>query len=171
MVGIMKSPRWRTIILWFLILLNLCALDIVSAESRYEANASIQQAEESIYSAFEAVLEAEDAGANVSRLIVRLNEAASLLAEAEALFRNGKFGEVTELTDRSFDIAAEVKGEASILRVSALQSREFAFRVSLIGSSVGVLGFLFFMFLLWRWFKGFYIRRILRLRPEVASDA
>jgi len=167
-----RLHAWRAFLGFslFLIFFSSCASEIVAAYTKDEASRSIQWADEAVSSAFEAVLEAEAAGANVSELIMKLNEAVGFLAEASVLVENGEFGRIIEVTNRSVDIAKDVEAEASSLRVSALSHRDFVFKVSLVGSIGGVLSFLFLMFFLWRRFRGFYARRILSLRPEVASD-
>jgi len=172
MVSCLKSPGRRVATaLSFLILLDLCIPNVVSASSYHEADGAIQQAEQAISSAFEAVLEAEGAGANVSGLIRELNEAAGLLADAKISLNNGDLSDVVQLASRVVETADSVKDEASSLRASALSLREFVFKASFVGSGVGVSAFLLFMFYLWRWFKGYYTRKVLGLKPEVADDA
>ncbi|MDH5690881.1 MAG: hypothetical protein OEY81_05585, partial [Candidatus Bathyarchaeota archaeon] len=61
----------------------------VSASSEDVATLSITQAEETLASAFEAVLDAEMAGANVSGLLGRLNLGGEYLAEAYVWYRLG----------------------------------------------------------------------------------
>lgn len=160
------ASHTRQLLIGFLLFL----IPVHSCLGSYEAPQIIGEAEQSISSAFHVVLEAEDAGANVSSLTVRLNEAAGLLAEARILVQNGDSGQAADLASYSVEIADDVKDEASILKVSALAHRDFVFKVSLAGSLIGVPVFLVFMFRLWRWFKGYYVRRILRLRPEILED-
>ena len=160
--------RW--IFATFLLLLIPIHLSSPNAVSASSLDELIEQAEQSISSAFHVVLEAEGAGGNVSSLTVRLNEAAGLLAEARILVQNGDSGKAAELAGYSVEIADDVKNKASTLKASALAHRDFLFKVSLAGSVVGVPTFLFLMFRLWHWFKGYYARRILRLRPEILED-
>ena len=152
-------------------LLSLLTPHLVSAYALEEAYEPIQKAEEAVFSAFENVLEAENAGANVSRLVARLNKAGDLLVEARVSLKGDDPGEAMRLANRSVEIANGVEDDALGLLVSALADRDLAFKVSLVGSSIGVPAFLFLMFLLWRRFKGYYARKLLSLRPEVAEDA
>jgi len=145
--------------------------EIVSAEVRDEAYMSIQVADEAVSSAFEAVLIAEDAGANVSTLILRLNKSASLLAEAKNLFRTDDYVEAAALADHIVELAHNVEDEASTLGGLASSERESFLKLSLISSIIGISAFLFFMLILWRRFKRAYIQKSLKLRPEVASHA
>jgi len=70
---------------------------LASARVDDDAASRIEEADELVCPAFEAVLEAERAGANVSVLIVKLNEAGVFLAEAENLYRNRNFTEDHQL--------------------------------------------------------------------------
>jgi len=145
--------------------------EIVSAEVRDDAFMSIQVADEAVSSAFEAVLIAEDAGANVSTLVLRLNKSANLLAEAKNLFRTDDYVEAAALADHIVELAHNVEDEASILGAFASSHRESFLELSFISSIVGVSAFLFLMLILWRRFKRAYLQKSLRLRPEVVSYA
>lgn len=61
----------------------------VFAVNGVEAEAAITEAESEIVECYGAVAEAERAGANVSDLIVKLDEAGGLLAEAENAYKVG----------------------------------------------------------------------------------
>ncbi len=124
----------------------------------------------SVSSAYDVVLKAESAGANVTNLIMKLNEAASYLSTAKNLLRNEDPDGVAELTYSSIEIAESVKVEATSLKASALADRDFANKISLIISTVVVSIFLVFMFSLWQVFKRFYVRKFLDLTPKVVSD-
>jgi len=163
----MATPhRWRFLIAF---LLFFIPLPMVSATS-YEAQI-LEQAEQSISSSFQMVLEAENAGANVSGLTAKLNEAAGLLVEAKILVQNGDSRQAADLAGYLVEVAEDVKDEALSLKASALSHRDFLFKVSLVGTLVGVPAFLAFMFLLWRWFKGHYVRRILGWKPTLSGNS
>lgn len=130
-----------------------------------------ERVEEALILAFRAVLEAEAAGANVSSLLVRLNEAAGLLSEAELLHGLGDYDGALSMAGQSLTVASSVRDEALALKVLAAEERSRAFQFSLAFSIVGSAVFLVSLFSVWRWFRGFYIRKIMDLKPEVASDA
>lgn len=155
----------------FFIILGLITSEVVSTFALDEGDLSIQQAEESVSSAFEVVLDAEIAGANVSRLVVELDEAAGLIVEAKLLLENGMVDEAAEAARLSVEIANGVEDEGLVLKASALAQRDFMFMLSVAGSIIGVPVFLVFMLVLWGWFKRNYERRILSLKPEVSGDA
>jgi hypothetical protein len=146
---------------------------VLRVSATYSENADytlIQSAENAVSSAYDSVLEAESAAANVTQLILDLNEAVTYLSSAENLFRNGDPDDVFELTSRSIEIANIVKNKAAVLRSSALAERDFVSKASFIGSVAGVCVFLAFMLLFWGWFKRHYVRRLLDMKPEVAEN-
>jgi len=157
----------------YLVLSLLFLPAIFKASSTFNENADsslMQQAEEAVSSAYEMVLSAENAGANVTNPLMKLNEAASYLSTARNLLRNEDPDGVAELIFSSIEIAVSAKNEANNLKASALADRDFANKISLLISSVVVSIFLVFMFYLWRVFKRSYIRKFLDLTPEVVSD-
>lgn len=162
-------------ILLLLFSINLFIPRVVLGYSEDETNTSIQLADKAVNSAFEAVSEAESAGGNVSNFIVRLNQASELLVEAMSLFKNGSsidnIANVIELANRSIELANSVKNEAADLKAFTLSYHDYSLKIYIATSLIGVAIFLVFMFLSWRWFKGYYTSRILSLKPEVAENA
>jgi hypothetical protein len=167
-----KFSHLHTITIYLVLsFLFLPAIFKVSSTINENADSSsTQQAEEAVSSAYDVVLKAESAGANVTNLIMMLNEAASYLSTAKNLLRNEDPDGVAELTFSSIEIADSVKVEATSLKVSALADRDFANKISFVISTVVVSIFLVFMFFLWQVFKGFYVRKFLDLTPRVVSD-
>jgi len=151
---------------------NLLTPKVVLGFNEDEVNTSIQLADKAVSSAFEAVSEAETAGGNVTELIVRLNHASDLLDEAMSLSRNGSSDNnvIIELSNNSAEIANSVKNDAANLEASSLSSHDSNFQFIIIASSIGELIFIFFMFIFWHWFKGYYTRKSLSLKPEVVED-
>ena len=140
------------------------------AADESSAASAVAGAEADVGSAYEAVLEAEQVGADVSALLVRLNDAGESLAEAEVAYRLGDFDESVRLADICSGISEEVTSEAYELRNSAgnenVQRMWFTMIGSVSGVTLVVLGSLWF----WRFFKHRYLRRVLRMKPEVAKD-
>ena len=61
---------------------------ILANSNQDTASVAIADAEETMISTYEAVLEAEQAGGNVSGLLAQLNEAGEFLASARMSYRN-----------------------------------------------------------------------------------
>jgi len=131
------------------------------SESQLEAANKIGQA-------FEAVLDAEQAGANVTGLLERLNVAADLLAQAEIAARRGDLSFGAKI-DSVLSIAGEVEEAAVAARYAALGADQNALGSAFAFSSVGVIAFVFVLLLVWRQLKQRYVRRLFEAKPEVTS--
>jgi len=140
------------------------------ASSQVVAASAVSRAEEVLASAYEAVLEAEGAGANVSGLLARLSEAGDLLAQAHVSHRLGDFDSVARFADLCGEIGEEVKVEAHGLRDQAVLEADQRFRWTMTWSIAGVVAILCLSLLGWRAFKRRYHGRVLGMRPEVGSD-
>lgn len=135
-----------------------------------EASSAIVEADNALRRAFEAVLEAERAGANVSDLIVKLDGAGRLLAEAENAYRIGNFSEAVSRAEECSMLADGVVGEALSLKSSALADAQKAVLQTLTFSWAGGVAFLAVLFFVWGWFKRAYAEKLMRMKPEVASN-
>jgi hypothetical protein len=134
----------------------------VGASNEDMAASAISRAEETMASAYETVLEAEQARANVSKLLDRLNVAGEHLDEAHMFYRLGNFDGAIHSADLSSEIGADVKNEAEELTVEAYGSWIRSVWIRIIGSIVGVIFVVFGAFIVWRVFKRRYIRQIQR---------
>jgi len=111
----------------------------VAESSEDEATSALATAEGAVVSAYQAVSGAEEAGANVSGLLVRLNEAGEFLARARMAYRVDDF-------ESAFDSAVQCQEklngfvvEANVLRETAIQERYMDFLVNVVGSVVGAV--------------------------------
>jgi len=154
-------------LLFFTVSVLVCR---VSASDEALAASAISQSEEVVASAYEAVLEAEQVGANVSGLLARLDDAGELLAEAKVALGLGEFDYVVFLAEYCSEIGGDVRDEADELRVEAYGSRIQSSRLTMVGSTVGVVCVVVGSFWGWRVFKRRYFRRVLGMKPEVATD-
>ena len=161
------ARRFVNFVLVACVVLILSFHGLCGASGYVEAVSSLDEADALVCRAFRAVLEAEVAGANVSGLTARLDEAGALLARAEILRRNGDVDEAASLADQAVVIANDVEGEASELRGSALVSRQNVFLLYSAFSLVGASVFVLVLFFVWRWFRRVYVRRLLKSKPEV----
>ena len=162
----------RLLAIAFLVFLTTSFLSSVSkfTVEATETPSELTDADNALKQAFAAVLEAEQAGANVTVLLGRLNEGANLLAQAEMAYRVGDVSEAVDKAAGVFVIASEV--EMDTVRASGLASISGQIAVWMtVGISI-VAGsyFVFFMFWIWTWFKQNYIKNQLNSRLEVKSN-
>lgn len=136
-----------------------------------EASGRFPAANDSLQYAFKVVSDAEAAGGNVSSLMVELNEAGQYLAGAEMAYKNGNTSEATSLANACVIKAEAVASEASTLRDSASATSSGALFDNTLFSVVGAIMVLFLLFFGWILFKDYYLKRLLKMKPEAASDA
>jgi len=163
----LRASAWLLLILMVAGLLSYWS---PCAKGADDASGSVGNADAAVRLAFNATLDAERAGANVSGLIVRLNEAGAVLVEAEIALGNGNSSEALSKAAQCVGIAESVKSDADALRASSLDGAQTEFWTYLIFSVVSVAVFVVALALVWRRFKRGNVRRMLGMRLEVAHD-
>lgn len=141
----------------------------VNAASDDVFSVSLTEAERAFTSAYEAVFEAEQAGANVSGLFGRLNIAGEYLSEAYVWYHSGDSENASRFAGLCYDVVGDVKDEAVELRNEAKRLEETEFVETLFGSVVGIIVVAVSGYVVWRVFKRRYRKQFLGLRPEVVS--
>lgn len=130
--------------------------EILASNSEDTATASIEGAENALVSAYQAVLEVDQVGANVSGLLVKLNEAGELLAKAHIAYRLEDFDNATSSADHSKDVGIEVENEAYELKDSAWRGNIQRLWLTIIESVLGVIVIVSGSFWAWRFLKRRY---------------
>ena len=125
----------------------------VGASSGDVAASAISQAEEVVASAYEAVLEAEQAGADVSGLLVRLNEGGEYLAGARMSFRLEDFNETVRFADLSRAVGEDVEKDAYVLKDLARSESVQRIWFTATGSVIGIMLVVSGSFWLWIFLK------------------
>jgi len=120
---------------------------VVSTE--LEARLAIADAERIIIVCYEAVSDTDKAGANVSTLLIVLNEAGESLSKAKLAYETEDFDNATR-----DGLAAQRKlegfvAEADALRGIALQEHYWDFMVNIVGSIVGTIAVICGSFVVW----------------------
>ena len=113
----------------------------------------INDARSEIYEAFKAVVEAYNAGGDVSELIGRINEAISVISKAEEIADNNP-SEAEKLALKARALAHDVSTEAPIVKEGGLKQRQMAM-VTTAASIIGIIiaGILIYVFgpeIFWR---------------------
>lgn len=151
-----------------LLLLLFVPVLLVNASSEGDAVLVLDDADEGLGLAFEAVLEAEQAGANVSILLDQMDLAGEYLAEAHVWYRLGAFDNACKFAGLCLDAVEGVASTASRLRDEAKSSGETNFVLNTVGSAVGVVVVVVSGYFGWIVFKRHYLRRV-GLRSKVIS--
>jgi hypothetical protein len=152
------------------IFLFFLVVSSVFAVSSDDAQAAINRAESKMSSAYESVLEAEKAGANVSSLLVKLNNGSALLSKAQMQYRIGNFSEAVSFADQCYDSLNGIETEADGLRDNAIMDRKQRMLISAVGSTLAISAVIFASVFGWRFFKDKFHKRVLEMKPEVQAD-
>jgi len=131
-----------------------CAQANVVDES--EAVSALATAEAAVVSAYEGVAKADEVGANVSGLLVRLNEAGELLTRAHLAYRLGNFDSALDFAVLCEERLSGFTAEADALRGGAIQDRYWNFLVNVVGSILGTVAVIFGGFVAWSYLNRKY---------------
>jgi len=112
---------------------------ILANSDQDTASVAIADAEEAVISAYEVVLEAEQAGGNVTGLLAQLSEAGEFLASARMLYRNGDFDNAIYFADLGRSVGEEVESEAYELKDSASDEGVQRMWFTILGSISGIV--------------------------------
>jgi hypothetical protein len=158
-------------LLLFLALVSLFSRGVYFVHGTFSTDASsdVEEADVAVRQAFNATLGAERAGANVSNLILMLNEAGDALGNAENALRDGDAGAAAGNASLCIGIANNVSTNADVLKASALGEAHSVFWDSVAFSVVGMTVFTVVLALVWAWFKRKCAGRALGLKPEVTG--
>lgn len=125
----------------------------IAESNEDEATSALVSAEGAVVSAYQAVLEAEGTGANVSGLLVRLNEAGEFLTRARMAYRMEDFDSALDFAVQSQQKLNGFAVEADALRGAAMQEHYLDFMVNVVGSVVGAVAVVCVGFVSWLFFE------------------
>jgi hypothetical protein len=162
--------RSRLFVCILVLFLLSVAIPNVFAVSNGEAQDAINRAESAMNSAYKSVLEAEQAGADVSSLLSELNSSSALLSEAYMWYRVGNFSEAKDFANRCYDSLNGVAFEANESREFAVVTRKQNMLISATLSMSAICAIWFISFYGWRLFKRRYYEQVLQQKPEVQTD-
>lgn len=101
-----------------------------------DAWTAIVVAENGVFDGYRVVLDAEEAGADVSGLLGVLDEAGDLLFRANLAYDAGDFDSAVDFAVQSQEKLDGFIGEAGVLRENALQQRYWDFMLNVVGSII-----------------------------------
>ncbi|MCK5587348.1 MAG: hypothetical protein KAI34_01315 [Candidatus Lokiarchaeota archaeon] len=141
----------------FLILASLIVLyagTLAYAESpQASANRAINEAQDSIYSAYKSVAQADQAGGDVSNLVDQLNTAISLLEDAKDSYEQEDYSTANEKAVEAKNIAVTVEKNADDLRARANFTRSLQMIVIPIIVVLAVIFGFIFLKRGWKWLE------------------
>ena len=151
----------------FLVSLLSLSVPWVSASNGDTVSPELTEAEEALTLAYTAVSDAEEAGADVSDLLAKLNIGSEYLNEAHTSFLSGDSESADRLAGLCVEAVNNVKGEAVLLKDEAARSEMADFLARGFISAIGIVIVVVGGFALWGAFRRRYLKRVLGLKPEV----
>lgn len=145
----------------------LCGTHIAFAD--VSGNPSITNADKAVDQAFNAILEAEKAGANVTLLLSQLNEAVSLESQSKVANANGETEEADTQAKNAISISERVEADANSQKILALEESARNEQLVVTLSIVGMIIFSTVLFIVWRRFKENYAGKMLETKPKVRN--
>jgi hypothetical protein len=161
-----SRPIFALLIL-LVLLVSFFSSEAFGVDGEKVVTSDIERAEDAMISAYEAVSDAEHAGANVSGLLTRLNDAGEYLANANIWYGLKNLDNATRFSNLCYDVAEEVRNEAYELENKAFGLRSTCLVLTTIGSFIAVIIIVFVSLFGWRAFKRRYQKRVLEMKPEV----
>ena len=132
-----------------------------------DAESNIVEAQTWLNNAYEAILDAEKAEANVSGLLVQFNDAANLLSLAHMSYDVGDFDEASSYAESTIQSAIKIANEAQLLENDALDLQVQNSWSSIIFSVVAVFAVIVGSFFGYRFFKSYYYGQLSKMKPRV----
>ncbi len=136
----------------------------VSADA---AGSALDQAERDLSSAFVAVADAGDSGADVAGLLERLSVAGDYLSGARVAYRVGDYERAYSDSVACSSTLDGVVSDAMQLQASAENERSEGMLLAVVGSGVGLVLLSVLGLLGWRYLSKWYLRRAMDLKPVV----
>jgi hypothetical protein len=146
----MSILKFSSVLIILLVFASQFFVSVTKATvSESEAASALANAEEMVSSAYQAVSKAEESGANVSSLLVRLNEAGWFLARAQVAYNSGDFDSAQKFAAQSQDKLNGFVADANALKETAIKDCYLDFLVNVVGSVIGAISVVCVSFFLW----------------------
>lgn len=134
---------------------------VVFAEAtKAEAKSAIDAAQGELVVCYEAVANASAAGANISGLILVLDQAGGNLSRADLAYKMGDFSSAQSNAVQSLNLLVQnnVKTQADALNSTPSQARFWDFMINVVGSLVGTVVVVCSGFVVWTVLKKRYAK-------------
>lgn len=120
-----------------------------AATTQSQAVSALDDAEGAVVSAYSAVSKADAAGANVSDMLVRLNEAGDVLTRAQIAYGVGDYDSALELAVLCQEKLRGFVADADVLTGVAVRDSSLDFMANVMGPIVGSVGIVCLSLVAW----------------------
>jgi hypothetical protein len=154
--GNLQMAHFKTLVAVVILLLLVVIIPSPVWAGEEDATTAISSAKNEILNCYKAAKEAEVAGANIAVLVGPLNEAGSLLSQAELAYAANDFDVAFNFAVRSQNSLNGFIAEATTLQETAIQHRNQDFLINFVGSIVGTVAVILVGFAVWFFLKKKY---------------
>lgn len=160
---------WVSLLVVGLIALcGVCTVQKAFAVTYQEASNDVASADQALRGAFNGVLDAEKTGANVSALLVRLNDAGGNLTLAEDALAAGNYSDAVGFAGACESLSNGVGADAVVFKSDAVAAAG-NWWMTVLFSVAGSVVFAVVLLFVWRRFRSGYLKKMLGSRPEVTG--
>jgi len=128
--------------------------------SETDARSAVAEASQRVNTCYSAAADAAKAGANVTGLLVTLDDAGGLLSKAELALAKGEFDSASTLAHLSEERLVGFEEAAVGLRDSAVRAGFLDFALSVVGSAVGSIVVVLVGVTVWFYLKRRYAGKV-----------
>jgi hypothetical protein len=154
----------------YMLFLSSCIFRSSAESSEAEAHAVLDNVGALLDKTYLAISEAETAGANITQLKVKINHAGDLLAIAYTRLGTGNSNEAVDFALQANESLEGIDQEVSELTIAAREGGSHRFQWAVLESSIAVSLAVFIVLTGWIYFKKNYVKRVLKMKPEVHRD-
>jgi len=124
---------------------------VLAQTTQAEAQSTIGAAQTELTVCYKAVANASDSGANVTSLLLLLDQAGGNLSLADVAYKVGDNASAQAYANQSLNLLVQnnVASRANALESSASQARFWGFMINVVGSLVGAVAVIVVGFALW----------------------
>ena len=165
-----KTKKTVSSLIALIILLAIIICSTAQAQAN-DTTSKLQLANTAVEQAFNEVLSAEKAGANVTSLLNQLNVASGLLAQAENAYRTGNSSTAANSAEAVLPIAQQVATAAENAKEKATASAaQTSVLLTIVFTVSGAVAFILLLFIAWRWLKRKYIKTFSKTKPVATKQ-
>ena len=160
-MGLERVRTLKIVALFLLLVLPLVGFVVVGyCSSMVDARAAVAQASLRVTVCYSVAADAAKAGANVTGLLVTLDEAGGLLSRAELALGTGEFDSASTLAHLCEERLVGLEDAAVGLRDSAVRAGFLDFAFGVVGSAVGSVLVVVVGVVVWFWLKRRSVGRV-----------
>lgn len=166
----MKEEKMSKIRCLSFMIIIICLFGVARAHSEVTNSNLISEIDIKINNAFDMILKAERAGAEINSLIDDINSADILFQEIRIALEEGDSEKAILKSLECINITSKVEEEAYLLSISAANQANTLKERNFLIIRVAIVSIIILSLLIWSRLKQYFMNRTLRMKPMVVKD-